>query len=305
MNCSLPKLILSAALLTIWAGSAHSDNLKEHQSSAVTPHYLVEQQACAILVGGSVGSRFEDTKVANFWHALSAGISESLHDKLQQDQYRVVTLLIRPEENATVATLVLQAMAKHQCSRIIQLSNIVSQDEQGAFFRYDISLMQAQADAGKRPDERGTSVTMNSNYSRSYRYARTPEIFKSFQFDEFSLTVYTDLKASGALAPLYQASSVNGPREYQVSHILLANEAEAQRAAQRLKNGESFEKVAAEMSLDTGTKTHGGKINRWTKAKDFSANFGREVQNLNLNQFSTTPVKTEFGWHLIRIDAIR
>lgn len=305
MSCLFPKRILKAVLFAIWANSAQADTSDQNQSSTSTPRYLMQQDGCAILVGGSVGDQFEDSKVARFWHTLSAGISELLYDKLQQDQYRVIKLILTPEENPGLRNLTVNAMAKHQCSRLIQISNMVNQDEQGAFFRYDVSLMQAQPEANKVSDGSSTSVTMKSNYSRSYRYARTPEIFKSFQFDEFALTVYADLKASGALAPLYQANSQNGPREYQVSHILLANEATAQRAVQRLKNGEAFEIVAAEMSLDTGTKTHGGKISRWTKAKDFSENFAREVQNLNLNQFSTTPVKTEFGWHLIRVDAIR
>jgi len=95
------------------------------------------------------------------------------------------------------------------------------------------------------------------------------------------------------------------PTEYLVSHIMCSTEQAADQALGRIRAGESFEQVARGVSVDPGTKSKGGRISQWTTADSWSPNFAAEVKRLKVGQISEKPVKTEFGWHVVRVDAIR
>lgn len=100
-------------------------------------------------------------------------------------------------------------------------------------------------------------------------------------------------------------SAQEKPKEYLVSHVMCATEEEAIQALKKIRAGETFEKVAAEVSMDPGTKNKGGKITFWMPANSWSKNFANEVNRLNVGEISSSPVHTEFGWHIVRVDAIR
>jgi len=82
------------------------------------------------------------------------------------------------------------------------------------------------------------------------------------------------------------------------SHILVKKQSEALSIIERLKKGESFDKLAKELSIDRGSGKKGGNLGffgRGMMVKPF------EVVSFKLekNQFSE-PVKTEFGYHVIK-----
>ena len=82
------------------------------------------------------------------------------------------------------------------------------------------------------------------------------------------------------------------------SHILVKKQSEALSILERLKKGESFDKLAKELSIDRGSGKRGGDLGffgRGVMVKPFeTASF-----NLEKNQISE-PVKTEFGYHIIK-----
>jgi foldase protein PrsA len=82
------------------------------------------------------------------------------------------------------------------------------------------------------------------------------------------------------------------------SHILVKKQSEALLILERLKKGESFDKLAKELSIDRGSGKRGGDLGffgRGIMVKPFeTASF-----NLEKNQISE-PVKTEFGYHIIK-----
>ncbi len=82
------------------------------------------------------------------------------------------------------------------------------------------------------------------------------------------------------------------------SHILVKKQSEALLILDRLKKGESFDKLAKELSIDRGSGKRGGDLGffgRGVMVKPFeTASF-----NLEKNQVSE-PVKTEFGYHIIK-----
>ncbi|HEX2580778.1 MAG TPA: peptidylprolyl isomerase [Dongiaceae bacterium] len=88
--------------------------------------------------------------------------------------------------------------------------------------------------------------------------------------------------------------------EIRVSHILFADEKSARDAIAQLKKGGDFAKMAEAKSTDKGTASRGGDLGyivKSTTVKEFSdAAFA-----LKVGEISAKPVKTQFGWHIIKV----
>ncbi|MDE2578267.1 MAG: peptidylprolyl isomerase [Hyphomicrobiales bacterium] len=89
--------------------------------------------------------------------------------------------------------------------------------------------------------------------------------------------------------------------EVHARHILVPTEAEAKKAIERIKAGEDFAKVATEMSKDPGSK--GGDLGWFTKER-MVPEFADAAFKLEPGQISA-PVKTQFGWHVIKVEEKR
>ena len=95
-----------------------------------------------------------------------------------------------------------------------------------------------------------------------------------------------------------------GDKEYKVRHILVDKEDEGKAIIASLKRGETFEKLAKEKSKDTGSKDNGGDLD-WAPAGRYVPEFGNAVKALPKGQLTETPVKSPFGYHVIRVDDSR
>jgi peptidyl-prolyl cis-trans isomerase C len=100
-----------------------------------------------------------------------------------------------------------------------------------------------------------------------------------------------------------QIKSQMGDKEYKVRHILVDNEADAKEIIAALQKGEKFEKLA-ERSKDPGSKANGGDLD-WNAPGNFVKPFSDAMIKLQKGKFTTTPVQTQFGWHVIEVDDIR
>ncbi len=90
--------------------------------------------------------------------------------------------------------------------------------------------------------------------------------------------------------------------EYKARHILVEKEAEARDIIARLKKDPgSFAKLAAEKSKDPGSKANGGDLG-WFDPSGMVPEFGAAVSKLEKGKITETPVKTQFGYHVIRLD---
>jgi peptidyl-prolyl cis-trans isomerase C len=92
-----------------------------------------------------------------------------------------------------------------------------------------------------------------------------------------------------------------GAREYKARHILVQKEEEAKEIIAQIKKGASFEKLAGEKSIDPGTKGRGGDLD-WGAAGGYVKPFGDALMKLKKGQMTETPVQTNHGWHVIRLD---
>ena len=92
-----------------------------------------------------------------------------------------------------------------------------------------------------------------------------------------------------------------GTKEYKPRHILVKTEDEAKEIIAQIKQGASFEKIAAEKSLDPGNKGRGGELD-WSVPGSYVKPFGDALVKLKKGQMTDAPVQSNFGWHVVRLD---
>ncbi|MBU9171725.1 peptidylprolyl isomerase [Burkholderia gladioli] len=92
--------------------------------------------------------------------------------------------------------------------------------------------------------------------------------------------------------------------EYHLHHILVDNEQQAKDLIAKIKAGAKFEDLAKQFSKDPGSAKNGGDLD-WADPKSFVPEFANAATHLQKGQMTDEPVKTQFGWHIIRVDDVR
>ena len=95
-----------------------------------------------------------------------------------------------------------------------------------------------------------------------------------------------------------------GQNEYKVRHILVENEADAKAVIADLNKGGDFAKIAKDKSKDPGSKDTGGDLD-WGPSARYVKPFADAVQATPKGQMTAQPVKTDFGYHVIKVDDVR
>ncbi|MFL9891694.1 peptidylprolyl isomerase [Paraburkholderia sp. RL17-381-BIF-C] len=95
-----------------------------------------------------------------------------------------------------------------------------------------------------------------------------------------------------------------GGKEYHLHHILVDNEQQAKDLIAKIKAGASFEDLAKQYSKDPGSGKNGGDLD-WSDPKAYVPEFADAATHLQKGQMTDTPVHTQFGWHIIRVDDVR
>ena len=99
-------------------------------------------------------------------------------------------------------------------------------------------------------------------------------------------------------------AAANGGKEYKASHILVEKEAEALDIIASLKKGGKFEEIAKKQSKDPGSGANGGDLD-WANPSSYVPEFSEALLKLSKGQMTDTPVKSQFGYHIIRVDDVR
>ncbi|WP_157745614.1 peptidylprolyl isomerase [Thiohalobacter thiocyanaticus] len=98
------------------------------------------------------------------------------------------------------------------------------------------------------------------------------------------------------------AASQTG-NEYHARHILVDSEAQARELISRLDDGADFAELAkAESTGPTGPR--GGDLG-WFSPDRMVKEFSEAVQQMDKGEHSSAPVKTQFGWHVIKLEDTR
>ena len=103
---------------------------------------------------------------------------------------------------------------------------------------------------------------------------------------------YDKLKAQG------------GGTEYRTSHILVENEADAKALIVQIKGGASFEDLAKKNSKDPGSGEKGGDLD-WADAGAYVPEFSQAMVKLKKGEMTEVPVKSQFGYHVIKVVDVR
>ena len=98
--------------------------------------------------------------------------------------------------------------------------------------------------------------------------------------------------------------ATNGGKEFKARHILVEKESEAVAIIASLKKGGKFDEIAKKQSKDTGSGAKGGDLD-WANPGSYVPEFSEALLKLNKGQTTETPVKTQFGFHVIRVDDTR
>jgi peptidyl-prolyl cis-trans isomerase C len=94
-----------------------------------------------------------------------------------------------------------------------------------------------------------------------------------------------------------------GDKEYRARHILVEKEDDAKAIIAKLKGGAKFEELAKQ-SKDPGSAANGGDLD-WASPASFVKPFSDAMVALQKGQVTEAPVKTQFGYHVIKLEDVR
>ncbi len=95
-----------------------------------------------------------------------------------------------------------------------------------------------------------------------------------------------------------------GTTEYEAQHILVPSEKEADDIIAQLKKGAKFSAMAKKYSKDAASAVKGGDLG-WSTPGNYVEPFAAALTKLKPGEYTTTPVQTQFGWHIIKLDKTR
>jgi peptidyl-prolyl cis-trans isomerase C len=107
-----------------------------------------------------------------------------------------------------------------------------------------------------------------------------------------------------AKAEYEQIKAKEGGTEYRARHILVEKEDDAKSLIAQIKGGAKFEDLAKKNSKDPGSGEKGGDLD-FAKAESYVPEFGQAMSKLKKGEMTDTPVKSQFGYHIIKLEDSR
>ena len=101
-----------------------------------------------------------------------------------------------------------------------------------------------------------------------------------------------------------RAKAAASGTEYHARHILVKTEGEAKKVLAELDKKAKFADLAKKYSQDPGSAKNGGDLN-WADPKAFVKEFSDALVALKKGETTKAPVKTQFGYHIIKLDDTR
>jgi peptidyl-prolyl cis-trans isomerase C len=99
-------------------------------------------------------------------------------------------------------------------------------------------------------------------------------------------------------------AAANGGKEFRARHILVEKEADAVKLIADIKKGAKFEDIAKKSSKDPGSGAKGGDLD-WAAPGSYVKEFSEAMSKLAKGKMTDAPVKSQFGYHIIRVDDTR
>jgi peptidyl-prolyl cis-trans isomerase C len=147
--------------------------------------------------------------------------------------------------------------------------------------------------------KRGVAGT--ADYKNQMELARQTILIRALFADYQKKNPVTDAEIKGEYDKF---SAANGGKEYRARHILVEKEDEAKAIIVAIKGGAKFEDQAKAKSKDPGSGANGGDLD-WANAASYVTEFSEAMLKLDKGQMTDAPVKSQFGFHIIRVDDVR
>lgn len=148
------------------------------------------------------------------------------------------------------------------------------------------------------------------NAARHRPELSTPDIRADIELNALAARANTVLAQIGAVQEPNEAAlraeydkqlQANGDTEYRVSYMLFTDETNAIAAASAVASGRDYDEVAVEFK----DRTRQAEDLEWFKLGQVPQPFADAVRALQPGQATTVPVKTDYGWHVIRLRETR
>ena len=185
---------------------------------------------------------------------------------------------------------------------------------------YEMYLRQCQREAGQRHQTVNREQVINELVNRELLYQdalkngidKDPQVQFAIEQMKRNILIQGNVARLSREHPISDAdvkkeydqavASMSG-KEYKARHILLKTEDEAKAVIKELDNGAVFAEVAKAKS--TGPSASEGGDLGWFKPDQMVPEFANAVKGLKKGQYTRTPVKTQFGWHVIKLEDSR
>lgn len=123
------------------------------------------------------------------------------------------------------------------------------------------------------------------------------EYFKTHQVTEADVKAEYDRQLAFSKEP-------KNAKQYEVAQIMVATEAEAQDIIKQINAGTKFETLAKEKSLEKVSGAQGGVVG-WVFPSQLAPPINELIVTLGKGKVTQSPVKTNNGWHVIKLDDVR
>ncbi len=194
--------------------------------------------------------------------------------------------ITKAQADAFSAGITAQAKAQNQ-----QLPPDFAQKVKEELINREIFMQEAR--------KRGLDTT--DDFKTKLDLARQSVLLTALMEDEKKKAAPTDAEIQ---AEYDKVANEARTQEYKARHILVDKEDAAKTIIAQIKKIGKFEEIAKKTSKDQGSAAHGGALD-WAPATNYVKEFADALTKLEKGKMTDTPVKTQFGYHIIRLDDVR
>jgi peptidyl-prolyl cis-trans isomerase C len=198
----------------------------------------------------------------------------------------VATVNGKPIPSAKVDQMVKQVVAQGKATDSPQLRDMIKKELIGRevlLQEADKQNIGAKADVKAAIDNARQSIIINAMLADYVKKNPVTDAQIKAEYDRYKAQV--------------------GDKEYHARHILVGTEEEAKAIIAKLKGGAKFEELAKQ-SKDPGSGANGGDLD-WASPASFVPEFSKAMTSLQKGAITETPVKTQYGYHVIKLEDVR
>jgi peptidyl-prolyl cis-trans isomerase C len=148
-------------------------------------------------------------------------------------------------------------------------------------------------------EKRGLAGT--AEYKQQMEMARQAILVQTLFTDYQKKAVVSDAEIQ---AEYDKFKGQSGGTEYRARHILVETEDQAKTLIAQIKAGGSFEELAKKNSKDPGSGENGGDLD-FASPGSYVPEFAQALTQLKKGEMTEAPVKTQFGYHIIKLEDTR